>query len=364
MHFGIFMPTTNDGYILSKAVPSFTPTVRMNTDIAHVAEETGYTFLLNMSKLRGYGDGDGFWDESLDPMGLSGLLIPETKTLEIWGSVAAPTFHPSMAARMAATYDDASGGRFVLNVVAGWNKAEYAQMGLWPEGYMQQRYDYSREYIQILLELWATGRSNRKSEFFQLDDSLVQPRPRHRVRLVVPGLSAKSQAITAASADFNFVQGTYEEVKAARAGLLEATALTGRNVDSAALYGIIAAATDDEAIAQFTEICREVDFDNAQGLILAGQTDTVGTASNRLNGLTHDIPAVEFPEDRAAVVYHPALFHPHLVGSYDRVAAFFRHLEQDAGIGRAVISFPDFTTDVETFGRRVIPLVNASAPVA
>jgi len=37
-----------------------------------------------------------------------------------------------MAARMAATIDDISNGRFGMNVVAGWNKYEYSQMGLWP----------------------------------------------------------------------------------------------------------------------------------------------------------------------------------------------------------------------------------------
>ena len=33
---------------------------------------------------------------------------------------------------MAATIDDISGGRFGINLVTGWQKAEYSQMGLWP----------------------------------------------------------------------------------------------------------------------------------------------------------------------------------------------------------------------------------------
>ncbi len=362
MDFGIFLPTTNNGYILSKATPSFLPSVDMNRDVAAVAEQTGYRFLLAMSKFRGYGaDGTGFWDYSLDPMGLIGALIGDTETLELWGSVAGPTLHPAMAARLAATYDDASGGRFVLNVVAGWNEAEYAQMGLWPENYLQTRYASNREYIAIIRELWATGRSSRVSDFYSLADCLVQPTPRNGVRIVVPGQSAKSLAIAADYADFNFVQGDLATVTKARNELVEACALTGRTVDSASLYGVITAETDDEAIAQFTEICRNVDFDNAEGLVKAGLTDNVGSAGKRFVGLTEDIPRVEFDDDLAQVVYHPSLFHPHLVGSYERVAAFFRTLEADTGVARAVVSFPDFTTDVETFGRRVIPLVNGGS---
>lgn len=360
MDFGIFLPTTDNGYILSTATPSFTPTVGMNRDVAAVAEQTGYRFLLAMTKFRGYGDGNGFWDHSLDPMGLIGNLIAETRTLELWGSVAVPTLHPAMAARLAATYDDASDGRFVLNIVAGWNEAEYSQMGLWPEGYLQSRYDYSREYISILRELWADGRSSRKSDYYVLEDCLVQPTPPHGVKLVVPGQSARSLAIAADLADFNFVQGDLAAVTEARRELVSACAQTGRNVDSAALYGVIAAETDDEAIEQFTEICRNVDDDSAQGLVRAGLTDG-SSAGNRFRGLTDDIPRIAYAgaDDPAQVVYHPALFHPHVVGSYDRVAAFFRSVQHEAGVGRAVVSFPDFTTDVETFGRRVIPLVDS-----
>ncbi|MCU1446428.1 MAG: putative FMNH2-dependent dimethyl sulfone monooxygenase [Cryobacterium sp.] len=37
-----------------------------------------------------------------------------------------------MIARLCATLDDASNGRFGVNIVAGWNRYEYEQMGMWP----------------------------------------------------------------------------------------------------------------------------------------------------------------------------------------------------------------------------------------
>ena len=39
---------------------------------------------------------------------------------------------PPIAARMAMTIDSISHGRFGVNLVTGWQKAEYDQMGLWP----------------------------------------------------------------------------------------------------------------------------------------------------------------------------------------------------------------------------------------
>jgi pyrimidine oxygenase len=57
-------------------------------------------------------------------------------------------------ARMASTIDSISAGRFGINIVSGWAKAEYEQMGLWPgEAHFPRRYDYSTEYVTILREL-------------------------------------------------------------------------------------------------------------------------------------------------------------------------------------------------------------------
>ena len=59
---------------------------------------------------------------------------------------------------MTSTIDSISGGRFGVNIVSGWAKAEYEQMGLWPgEEHFGKRYDYSTEYVTILRELWETG---------------------------------------------------------------------------------------------------------------------------------------------------------------------------------------------------------------
>ncbi len=42
-------------------------------------------------------------------------------------------------------------GRFGVNIVSGWQMAEYDQMGLWPgDEHYNKRYDYSTEYVTIM----------------------------------------------------------------------------------------------------------------------------------------------------------------------------------------------------------------------
>ena len=73
---------------------------------------------------------------------------------------------PPIAARMAMTIDSIAPGRFGLNIISGWQRAEYAQMGIWPGmSHYERRYQYCSEYVTILKELWATGHSDYKGRF-------------------------------------------------------------------------------------------------------------------------------------------------------------------------------------------------------
>ncbi|MDI6969652.1 LLM class flavin-dependent oxidoreductase, partial [Klebsiella pneumoniae] len=39
------------------------------------------------------------------------------------------------------------------------------------------RYDYLTEYVQVLRDLWGTGRSDFKGDYFTMNDCRVSPRP-------------------------------------------------------------------------------------------------------------------------------------------------------------------------------------------
>lgn len=50
--------------------------------------------------------------------------------------------------------------------MTGWQKPEYEQMGIWPgDDYFSRRYDYLTEYVQVLRDLWGSGKSDFKGDF-------------------------------------------------------------------------------------------------------------------------------------------------------------------------------------------------------
>src|SRR5246500_5982481 len=119
-------------------------------------------------------------------------LAAVTQRIQLYASVAVLTIPPAIVARMTSTIDSISNGRFGINIVSGWQKAEYDQMGLWPgEEHFARRYDYSTEYVTILRELWEKGSSNFKGQYFQMSDCRLSPTPQADMKIVCAGQSPR-----------------------------------------------------------------------------------------------------------------------------------------------------------------------------
>jgi pyrimidine oxygenase len=218
-----------------------------------------------MVKLRGFGGPTQFWDHNLESFTLMAGLAAVTERIQLFASVALPTLSPALVARMAATIDDISTGRFGINIVSGWNQSEYTQMGLWPgDWYYDRRYDYASEYVTILRELWATGHSDFTGELFTMSDCRLSPRPRAgRVPIVCAGQSARGMQFCATYGDYQFIIG-HDDIAMTAAHtrrLLDCAAQTGRDVGPYALYFVITGETDAIAQQKWTYYREGADLD-------------------------------------------------------------------------------------------------------
>ncbi|MCB2222821.1 MAG: LLM class flavin-dependent oxidoreductase [Actinobacteria bacterium] len=89
--------------------------------------------------------------------------------------VAATSFHnPAMLAKKAATVDEISGGRLVLGLGAGWNRAEYEAFGF-PFDRRASRFE---EAFTVIRSLLRTGRADLRGEFTDVRDCVLDPPPR------------------------------------------------------------------------------------------------------------------------------------------------------------------------------------------
>ena len=355
MDIGVFIPIANNGWLISANSPQYMPTFELNKQIVHRAEHYGLEFALSMIKLRGFGGKTEFWDHALESFTLMAGLAAVTEKIQLYASVAVLTIPPAIVARMASTISDISDGRFGVNIVSGWAKGEYEQMGLWPgESYFPKRYDYSTEYVRVMKELWETGKSDFKGEFFQMDDCRLSPPPKAPVKIVCAGQSDRGMAFGAEFGDFNFTLGAGVNTPAAFAPVnvrMEAAAKkTGRDVGTYVLFMLIAEESDEEAMAKWQSYNAGVDTD-----ALAWMASEAGADPNAAEGST--AKSIALPE--GAINFNMAT----LVGSYANVARMLDEAAAVPGTKGIMLTFDDFIVGMEKFGERIQPLMQSRSKV-
>jgi pyrimidine oxygenase len=348
--FGVFIPIGNNGWIISEASPQYMPSFELNKQIVQRAEAHGFSFALSMVKLRGFGGSTEFWDHNLESFTLMAGLAAVTERIRLYASVATLTLPPAMVARMAATIDDISGGRFGINIVTGWNKGEYSQMGLWPgDGYFAERYDYGEEYVTIMRELWTAGRSDLKGRYFTMDDCLLSPRPKGDIKIVCAGQSERGMRFTAEHGDYNFVigNGGVEGLTAANRQLLAEAAKTGRPVGSYPLYTVVLDDTDAGAAAKVERYRDGADLGALAYMTGQAGMDTSGTTAARI------------AEMKGAMFLNIEV----LAGSPETVAARIDEIAAVDGTAGIMLIFDDFVEGVERFGTEVMPKLDSATRV-
>nr|WP_315429823.1 FMNH2-dependent alkanesulfonate monooxygenase [uncultured Albidiferax sp.] len=98
-----------------------------------------------------------------DPWVVASALLPVTQRLKFLVAVRPGLHQPSLAARMAATFDRLSGGRLLINLVTGGDQTELEGDGVYLDH--AQRYEQSAEFIRIWREILVRSHDGESFDF-------------------------------------------------------------------------------------------------------------------------------------------------------------------------------------------------------
>jgi pyrimidine oxygenase len=351
MDLGVFIPIGSNGWLISTTSPQYKPSFDLNREVVQLAESYGFEFALSMVKLRGFGGKSEFWDHCLESFTLMAGIAAVTKKIRLFASSAVLTMPPAIVARMASTIDSIAPGRFGVNIVSGWQEAEYSQMGVWPgKAHFDRRYQYCGEYVQVMRDLWADGKSNLKGDFFQMDDCVLSPRPSSMPAIVAAGQSNAGIQFAAEYADYNFCMGegvnTPTKFAPSVTRLVEASAKTGRKVGAYALFMVIADDTDEAAQAKWETYKAGKDLDALSWMGAQAAADDKADTSSTARSMTNPVSAVNFNMGT-------------LVGSHATVAALLDELATVPGVAGIMLTFDDFILGMKRFGDHIQPLMQS-----
>jgi pyrimidine oxygenase len=263
---------------------------------------------------------------------------------------------PPIAARMAVTIDSISHGRFGINIISGWQRREYTQMGIWPGAeHYRRRYEYCAEYVTIMRELWEAGRSDFQGDFFRMDDCRCLPLPTAKIPIICAAQSDAGTRFAAQYADYNFCTGGQVNQPAAVAPsvarLVDATAETGRDCGALILQMVIADETDAAAMAKWEHYKAGTDLEALAWRDAQAEDDPSKDPYSQPN------------RRRTLGVNHLPTNQGVFVGSYAAVAQMLDDMAIVPGVRGVMLTFDDFIIGMEQFGTRILPLMRCRSDV-
>ena len=159
----------------------------------------------------------------LDSMSCLAYLAGRTDRIRLGISVLVlPYRHPLYWARVAASIDRLSGGRFLLGVGCGWMEEEFAAQGL----NFPARGTATDEQLEIAQRLWSEERISYRGKHYSFDDVAFYPKPSGGSHLKTwvggEGRAARRRAARFGDAWFPYfvtitaeeLQSKFEEVRA------------------------------------------------------------------------------------------------------------------------------------------------------
>ena len=251
---------------------------------------------------------------------------------------------------MAVTINSISHGRFGINIISGWQRREYTQMGIWPGAeHYRRRYDYCAEYVAIMRELWETGRSDLKGDFFQMDDCRCLPMPTGKIPIICAAQSDAGTRFAAQYADYNFCTGggvnQPTAVAPSVARLVTATAETGRDCGALILQMVIADETDAAAMAKWEHYKAGTDMEALAWRDAQAEDDPSKDPYAQPNR-RRTLGIEKLPTNQGV-----------FVGSYASIARMLDEMAAVPGVRGVMLTFDDFVIGMEQFGTRILPLM-------
>jgi pyrimidine oxygenase len=207
----------------------------------------------------------------------------------------------------------------------------------------QRRYQYAREYVDILKLLWTQRDVDYEGEFFHLHDCRILPHPEHPLPLVCAAQSDVGMQFTAQHTDYAFVIGDIsgEAVFAANRKLRQYAEETGRDVGAYALYTLVLAETEAAAQAKSDHWMAHADREALAAMM--GQT------------------ALDASGGTAAALQAVAYFGiTPIIASYAQCAEILDHIGTVPGTKGIMLIFPECVAGLQEFGERVLPLMRTA----
>jgi alkanesulfonate monooxygenase SsuD/methylene tetrahydromethanopterin reductase-like flavin-dependent oxidoreductase (luciferase family) len=314
--------------------------------VAQLAEEAGIEGFIPVARWKGIEGDSNFNGRSFETFTWASGLAAVTERIQIFATFHVPTVHPMRGAKEVATVDHIAGGRFGLNLVAGWNEAEFRMFGIEQRPH-DERYAVADEWLTVAKRLWAGEEFDFEGKYYTVSGGLSDPRPVQTPHptIMSAGASPAGREFAAKHADIHFVNLAKKEDAESTARELKENARKayGRDISVMAMAHIVCRDTEQEAKRYFDYYVHEKgDWKGIEAM-------TAGLKKGA--NLSQDY-AVKQMQIQMIAGYSAIP----LVGTAEQVAEGLKELS-DAGLDGVTVSWVDYEEGLTQFKDEIAPLL-------
>ncbi|MFD5248838.1 dimethylsulfone monooxygenase SfnG [Amycolatopsis sp. NPDC058340] len=345
LKFAYWVPNVSGGLVTSDIEQRTDWGYEYNRDLAVLAENSGFEYALSQVRYTA-SYGAAYQHEST---GFSLALLLATQRLKVIAAVHPGLWHPGVLAKFIASADVISGGRAAVNVVSGWFKDEFTNLGEpWLEH--DERYRRSEEFIRVLKELWTSDHAEFTGDFYRVHDFDIKPKPvaRPHPEIFQGGNSTAARKLAGRVSDWYFSNGKDFDGFSEQVEDVRGYAAANDHTVRFGLNGfVIARETESEAKAVLREIVEKADTEAVEGF--RGAVKQAGSSTSDKKGMWAD------SEFKDLVQYNDG-FRTGLIGTPEQIAD--RAIEyKKRGANLLLLGFLHYLEDVEYFGKHVLPVI-------
>ncbi len=328
-----------------KVVGSWEESLRL----AQHADRIGFDAVIPVARWRGFGGEANLSSRSFEPFTWATALLARTERVQVFATVHVPIFHPTLVAKMSATADHVSGGRFGVNVVAGWFPDEFAMFGITQKEH-GARYEYADEWTTLLKQLWTSqGASDFVGEHLSAIDAFSDPHPLQDPYPVLmnAGTSGPGRAFAAKHSDLIFA--SLQDLETATRQIAEikqaARQSHGREVRVFGRAHIVCRPTEEEARQYFRWVHR--DQADVAAIEKLFETSSANSKSIEIGPEEHWQKIERLAAGRGALT---------LVGTPEQIVSSMVELSE-AGLDGLALSWVNYDEGLQQMENDILPLM-------
>lgn len=200
LEFGWFLPTNGDttSFVRPMDVPQ---SLDMFDNVTTAAELAGFEYMLVPVQT-------ACWEAWIS----SAMMIARSRSIKMLVAARPGYINPVLLAKMITTFDQLSGGRICINLIAGASDEEAKAEGI--KFAKEERYDVMEEEVSIMKLLWTSKQPvDFEGKYYQLEGARVRP-PIHQrpyPRFYLGGGSQRAWEMSARHADVHLFWGDHPE---------------------------------------------------------------------------------------------------------------------------------------------------------